>query len=329
MTQQATEPVLEVTGLDKSFFSGGWSRQGTQVLHGVGLVIGRGEVVALVGESGSGKSTVARIVSRLETADAGSVKISGVNFLKKEPKRASREFRGRVQMIFQDPFGSLNPVHTVAHHIERPLLLHKRVAKGGTRQAIVTLLEEVGLTPGESYADRYPHELSGGQRQRVAIARALAVEPELILADEPTSMLDVATRLGVLKLLRRLTQEREISILMITHDLASARQLADRVMVMYAGRIVETGPTDDLLTNPSHPYTQTLIASLPRGDGSFRAPVELHASAEPASIGCPFAPRCPDASEQCRGTAPSSHNISAHHSVNCHLFLSTSNESIS
>ncbi len=329
MTTNAKQPVLEISGLDKSFVAGGWKRVSEQVLHGVELSVAGGEVVALVGESGSGKSTVARIVSRLETPDSGTIKVSGTDYFKAEPKRASRAFRSRVQMIFQDPFGSLNPVHTVAHHIERPLLLHGRATAGDTREAVVSLLAEVGLEPAESYADRFPHELSGGQRQRVAIARALAVEPELVLADEPTSMLDVATRLGVLRLLRRLTEERGISILMITHDLASARQLADRVMVMYAGRIVEAGPTEDLLTNPSHPYTQSLISSLPHGDGSFRAPVEVHATAEPAKTGCPFAPRCPQATDQCRRNAPSSHLTSAAHTVSCHLLQPNGNEAIS
>lgn len=320
-----TSPVLNVAGLTMSYRSrtGGGDRQ--RVLHGVGLTIDAGEVVALVGESGSGKSTVARLVSRLETPDGGAIRVNGDDCLTSEPKKASLGYRARVQMIFQDPFASLNPVHRIGYQLARPLEIHGKATGDAARTQVLTLLDEVGLSPAAQFIDRYPHELSGGQRQRVAIARALAVEPQLILADEPTSMLDVATRLGVLELLERLASERGIAILLITHDLASAKQLADRVLVMYAGRIVESGPTDDVLRQPSHPYTQTLLAALPNGDRSFRTPLDrVGVPVPPSRDGCPFAGRCTHATDRCRLEAPATHHTThARHSAACHLFDSS------
>jgi ABC-type glutathione transport system ATPase component len=220
--------------------------------------------VALVGESGSGKSTIARLLLRLTGADAGEIRLDGVDVLARE-RRASLAYRARVQMIFQDPFGSLNPVHGVAHHLVRPLLRHRRCAPGEARRGALELLRTVGLEPAEEFLERRPHELSGGQRQRVAIARALAVEPDVLIADEPTSMLDVSIRVGILNLLARLKRERGLAILLITHDLASARYLADRVLVLYRGQVVEDGPTDDVVERPRHPYTQALLAAVADG----------------------------------------------------------------
>jgi peptide/nickel transport system ATP-binding protein len=212
-------------------------------LADVSFEVARGEALALVGESGSGKSTAARIIAGLTPPTSGTVERSGV-----------------VQMIFQDPFASLNPVHTVGYHLARPLIRHRK-ARGNAAVTARTheLLEAVGLAPGAEIAAKYPHQLSGGQRQRVAIARALATEPDLILADEPTSMLDASIRIGVLNLLRDLKDERGIAIVLITHDLASARYLAERTVVLFRGRVVETGATSDLLAAPQHSYTQRLI----------------------------------------------------------------------
>jgi peptide/nickel transport system ATP-binding protein len=211
-----------------------------RVLDGVSFDIAAGEAVALVGASGSGKSTVARILSGLDEPTAGEV-----------------ECAGRVQMIFQDPFASLNPVHTVAHHLLRPLRIHQTAA------TVESLLETVGLLPAQDFARRRPHELSGGQRQRVAIARALAAAPEVLLADEPTSMLDASIRVGILDLLARLKSERRLAILLITHDLKSARYLCERAIVLRAGRVVETGRTARVLAEPAHEYTQKLLAAVP------------------------------------------------------------------
>jgi len=257
-------PLLEVTGLSKSFSASRIFRSARPLLavDDVSFTVDRSEAVALVGESGSGKSTIARILLRLERPDAGRILLDGEDVLAAEPAHASLAYRRRVQMIFQDPFGSLNRTHDVSHHLVRPLLRHRRATKADARLRALELLRTVGLEPAEEFIGRRPDELSGGQRQRVAIARALAVDPDLLIADEPTSMLDVSIRMGVLTLLARLRSERRLGMLLITHDLASARYLADRVLVLYRGRIVESGPADDLVRSPAHPYTRALLASI-------------------------------------------------------------------
>ena len=229
--------ILTVRNLGKRFGD-------HQVLDDVSFEVARGEALAIVGESGSGKSTAARIIAGLVPATSGTVATTGV-----------------VQMIFQDPFASLNPVHTIGYHLARPLVRHRIVTgKAAITARIHALLDAVGLGPPAEVAAKHPHQLSGGQRQRVAIARALAVEPDLIIADEPTSMLDASIRIGVLNLLRDLKEQRDIAIVLITHELGSARYLADRTVVLYRGRIVETGATSALFAAPEHSYTQKLIA---------------------------------------------------------------------
>jgi peptide/nickel transport system ATP-binding protein len=252
-------PVLELVGLKKTFATSGFPTRRRTVLDDVTFSLDPGQIVALVGESGSGKTTLARIVARLERADAGALKLEGADVLRTEPRHASLAYRARVQMVFQDPFASLNPAHRVRHHLARPLLVHGRARASDVDARVRELLESVGLQPAADFADRYPHALSGGQRQRVAVARALAAGPKVIIADEPTSMLDASTRVGVLDLLRRLTRERGITILLITHDLATARHLADRVVVLAGGRVVEQGVTASVFESPSHPYTRQLL----------------------------------------------------------------------
>lgn len=316
-------PALEVRGLGKTFPIGGlFSRQSVRALHGVDLSIGRGEIVALVGESGSGKSTLARCVARLEKPSSGQILIDGVDVLKGR-FQASRAFRSQLQMVFQDPFGSLNPAHRIEHFLRRSLAIHR---KGGssepeTQRRLEELMTTVGLQP--DMLNSYPHELSGGQRQRVAIARALAVEPRVILADEPTSMLDVSVRIGVLNLMRKLRDEQGISMLYITHDLASARYLADRTAVMFAGELVEEGESLDLLANPAHPYTQLLVSAVPdpARAGSYD-PVrraELR-QAVMASTTCAFDG---DPNQPCSAEEPVRHRVGDpenHHWVRCHLY---------
>ena len=261
-------PLLEVKGLAKSYSTGGPFRRGRRVVavEDVGFSIHRGEAVALVGESGSGKSTIARLLLRLEPADAGEARLAGVDVFRREPRRASQAYRRRVQMIFQDPFGSLNPTHTVEHHLVRPLIRLGRRSpardRGEVRARALELLRVVGLEPAEEFLQRRPYELSGGQRQRVAIARALAADPELLVADEPTSMLDVSIRMGILNLLVELKRERGLAILLITHDLASACFLAERILVLHRGRIVEDAAAAAVVESPEHPYTRALLAAI-------------------------------------------------------------------
>ena len=318
------QPMLQVRGLTKRFATGGgWLRRHKTVLHGVDVELYAGEVLALVGESGSGKSTVARLISLVEPADGGEVLLEGRDLLRADSAAARRAVRRDVQMIFQDPFGSLNPAHRVGYPIARSLLLHGRAKRGEVRARVAALLEEVGLTPGATVADKFPHELSGGERQRVAIARALAVEPRVLLADEPTSMLDVATRQGVLDLLARLRRERGLAILLITHDLTAARSLAERIAVLYAGHVVESGSAEQVLRHPRHPYTQSLLAALPHGDGSFLGtPPPEGGTRPPAATGCPFAPRCPKAASACT-VAPAAREAEPGHLVHCHFVSST------
>ncbi len=258
----AQTPALRIRGLSKRFGGSGLlgRRGGVEALRDVDLAIGRGEIVALVGESGSGKSTLARCVARLEQPTTGAIELDGVDVLRTERRGASRGYRRRVQMVFQDPFGSLNPAHRVEAVLERVLRLH---GTGGddVHERCATLVESVGLD--RAVLSAFPHELSGGQRQRIAIARVLAVEPDVILADEPTSMLDVSVRIGVLNLLSRLRDERGIAVLYVTHDLASARYLADRIVVMHRGRLVEGGESMALLAQPAHPYTRLLVGAVP------------------------------------------------------------------
>jgi ABC-type glutathione transport system ATPase component len=223
--------------------------------------VDRGEALALVGESGSGKSTAARLVARLLAPTSGAILLDGFDVLR---QRVTLSYRRRIQMIFQDPFASLNPVHTVAYHLARPLLRHGKAHRRDVGDRIHALLEQVGLTPASEIARKHPHQLSGGQRQRVAIARALAVEPDLILADEPTSMLDASIRVGVLNLLRDLKEQRGIAILLITHDLASARYLADQTIVLRAGHAIERGPTVEIMSSPQAAYTRELLSAVPR-----------------------------------------------------------------
>ena len=265
----AGAPVLEARSLSRIFSIGTsfWgARQTLRAVDDVSISLQRGRVTALVGESGSGKSTIARMLTRLHEPTTGSIVLDGEDVTRLRGRRRLRAYRAQVQMIFQDPFDSLNPVKRVGHHLVRPLRIHRVVPSDQVEARVLELLEGVGLVPAEIVAAKYPHELSGGQRQRVAIARALAVEPTVLLADEPISMLDVSIRLGILNLIRVLKERRNLAFLYITHDLASARYVADEIHVMYRGRIVEHGPTDDVLQQPLHEYTRLLLSAVPRPD---------------------------------------------------------------
>lgn len=319
-TGGAGPPVMEIRGIHKTFGHRGLFSSGRPVLaaRDVSFRLERGKAVALVGESGSGKSTIARIVLRLERPDGGEILLEGADALRREPRGASLAYRGRVQMVFQDPFGSLNPVHDVAHHLVRPLLRHRRAGRADAREKALELLRTVGLEPAEEFIARRPYELSGGQRQRVAVARALAVDPDVLVADEPTSMLDVSIRLDILQLFERLKRERRLAILLITHDLASARYLADRILVLFRGRIVEDGPTREVVEHPAHPYTRALLAAI--SEGGIAAASE-RSTLEPgeAPVGCPFRSRCPDAMDVCAIEDPAPRPVDGRE-VRCHLY---------
>jgi peptide/nickel transport system ATP-binding protein len=283
-----------------------------QVLHAVRDVsfsLYRGAVVALVGESGSGKSTVAKLLAGQEHPTSGTIRLAGQP-VDLRTRSAFRRYKSDVQLVFQDPFASLNPVHTVRHHLDRPVRLHQHThSKAEVAAEVSDLLERVHLTPPEQYLGKYPHELSGGQRQRVSLARALAARPTVLLADEPVSMLDVSIRLEMLSLLDELRRDFRLALLYITHDIASARYVADEVLVMYAGEIVERGPAEELTQQPAHPYTQLLVASAPDPDnlgGTLRegARHSVRPGAGAAAHGCPFNPRCPFADDQCRAEDP-------------------------
>jgi peptide/nickel transport system ATP-binding protein len=291
-----TTPLLEVVDLVKHYRPTGLfgrSAPPVRAVEGVSFAVSRGETLGLVGESGCGKTTVGRTLLRLQEATSGTVRFEGADLLALDPA-ALRQVRRRLQIIFQDPYSSLNPRRTVGQAVAEGLEIHRLVPPREISRRVAALLEEVGLDP--SHAERYPHEFSGGQRQRIGIARALAVEPAFIVCDEPVSALDVSVQAQVLNLLADLQARRGLSYLFIAHDLAVVRQIARRTAVMYLGRIVETGPTDEVLSRPKHPYTRALLSAVPEPDPATKRvrivlPGDPPSPSDPPS-GCPFHPRC-------------------------------------
>lgn len=312
-------PVLAAHGVSKRFAARG-GRGTIRAVDSVDLELHAGEIVAVVGESGSGKSTLARLLLRLMPPDGGVVALDGRVLT---GSKVDAGFRHRVQMVFQDPFSAFNPVWTVGRSIGRAVALHHGRWDHARRQAFAAqVLGDVGLGPAQEVLAKYPREFSGGQLQRLVVARALAVEPEVLVADEPTSMLDVSIGVEVLNLLHDLRQRRRIGVVYITHNLASARYLADRILVMYGGQVVESGGTEEVVRHPRHPYTQLLVASAPE-PGSARldaAAAELAlVDAGIAASGCPFHNRCPLAMEVCRTEVPGV-TATPQGTVRCHLY---------
>ena len=259
-------PILEVQNLSKTFQGSGlFAKSEVEVVKNVNFEVFQGEIVALVGESGSGKSTIARLISRLIRPTSGNILLDGRNTRISEARKVPLEYRKAVQMVFQDPFASLNSVHTVYHHLSRPLTRQNLYDKKTISKMINQSLEEVGLSPGKDFAKKFPHEMSGGERQRVAIARALCIEPQVIIADEPTSMLDVSIRMEILEIFAKLRIEKNLTIIFITHDLASARYLADRILVLSKGTLVEQNKAEDLIKNPESSYTKKLVRAASPG----------------------------------------------------------------
>jgi peptide/nickel transport system ATP-binding protein len=320
-----TTPLVEVRGLTKHFKVGrGLSRNVLHAVDDVDFDLNRNEIVALVGESGSGKSTLARLLARVYEPTSGEIRYQGKALSSMRTRRQSMAYRSDVPMVFQDPFSSLNPAFRVSHGIMRGLKLHRPdIDRSRRRDEALRVVEAVGLSPAAEILDRYPYELSGGQRQRIGFAQALAYRPKLILADEPVSMLDVSIRVGLLNLMSDLRSQEGVSFLYITHDLASARYVSDRLMVMYAGHIVESGPTEDVLADPQHPYTQLLLSAVP----DPRTPLSVEGGTdigEPPRVidpkpGCRFRWRCPLAIDRCEVDDPALLELRPAHSAACHV----------
>jgi peptide/nickel transport system ATP-binding protein len=320
-----SEPLLRTVGLTRHFRVGKlFSRQTLHAVDDVNLTIGRGEIVALVGESGSGKSTIARLLARVYRPTKGEIYFEGKPISRLRTRRQRLAYASDVPMVFQDPYSSINPAYRVVHGIARALRLHRRgLGRDGRRGEVERVLDEVGLTPSAAAARKFPYELSGGQRQRVGFAQALAFRPKLIIADEPVSMLDVSIRIGILNLMSDLREREGVSFLYITHDVASARYIADRVLVMYAGHLVEEGPTDEVLQRPKHPYTQLLLSAVPDPRAPLGPSDGVDAGEPPKVVnpkeGCRFQPRCPYAIARCETETPLLRELGRRRLVACHV----------
>lgn len=308
------EPVLEVRNLEKHYVkSTGWieslftDEERVRAVDGVNLSIDKGEIFSVVGESGCGKTTLGKTLLRVIEPTGGEIRFNGTD-LSSLSSKEMQAMRKHIQIVYQDPFEALNPKRSVRGLLQQPMEIHGITAKSEQRDRIRRALEDVNLLPVEDFLDRYPEELSGGQLQRVLFARALVLDPEFIVADEPSSMLDASVRARVLDLIDELRRERNISFFIITHDIGAARYLSDRIGVMYLGRIVEMGDADGIIDDPKHPYSKALIDSIPSPDpteplGSSGIGSEVP---EPVDLpsGCRFHPRCPIATEQCREVDP-------------------------
>ena len=318
---------LVLNNVTKVYRTGGsgktwWRKEVTVAVQNVSLSVRAGEVLALVGESGSGKTTVALLAARLIKPLTGEV--AYCDDASNDRVYSNLEFSRLVQIVFQDPSSALNPRHTVQEILSAPLILHKGGTRSFVAHQVLELLERVGLRPAELYADRFPHQLSGGQKQRLCIARALSVQPSIVIADEPVSALDVSVQGQILHLLLDLQRLEGIGVLLISHDLAVVSAVADRVAVMYCGRVVETGESTDIFQRQRHPYTQLLLASTPDPNPataklrstaiSDRDPLARAAS----HGGCPFEPRCPLAHDRCVVAPPSLTPVGRNHEVACY-----------
>ncbi|MEE9181063.1 MAG: ABC transporter ATP-binding protein [candidate division NC10 bacterium] len=319
--------LVTLTGLSKWFeVGGGFLRKPAyvQAVEGVSLAIHRGETVALVGESGSGKTTLGRTILRLLEPTAGELQFDG-EIVTHAPQKEIHWLHKRAQMIPQDPYSSLNPTFPIYKVLEEPLVIHKSGDKKARSEMVMSALENVHLTPPESFAGKYPHMLSGGQRQRVAIARAMILNPEFIVADEPVSALDASVKVSVLTLLQDIQRDLDVSFLHITHDLATTRHFSERIGIMYAGKLVELGPKDSVIREPMHPYTQALIEAIPDLDPDNRFRDRPSLPGEPPALiappkGCRFHPRCPIAKGGlCDEEEPLLRELRPGHVVACHL----------
>lgn len=330
---QSAEPILAIQGLKTIFRIRGGD---VTAVNDVDLTVGKGETVALVGESGSGKSVTSLSVMRLLTRNIGSIKAGSIRLRCKDGSRRDlvtltdeemRDIRGDdIGMVFQEPMSSLNPVLTIGDQIAEPIRIHRGATRKAAMATAISLLESVGIPDAKRRAGQYPHELSGGMRQRATIAMALACDPTLLIADEPTTALDVTIQAQILDLLLKLQRERGMAMLFVTHNLGVVAQIAHRVAVMYTGRIVEEGPVGEVFSNPKHPYTKGLLASMPRlGDATRMKQAGEKLAAIPGVVpslvnmpsGCTFAPRCQFAIEACRKAVPALEAVGPLHKSRC------------
>ncbi|PSW19035.1 ABC transporter ATP-binding protein [Photobacterium sanctipauli] len=329
MSKPLGQPIIEGKNLVKDFpvSSNSLKKSMMRAINDVSFKMYKSRGLSVVGESGSGKSTTAKMIAKMYAPTSGHIEYFGRDIATIEKKHDLMTYRQGVQMVWQDPFGSLNPTHTIFHHIARPLLIHNKVSKGNKKELeemVYSLLDQVGLIPPKETAAKYPHQLSGGQRQRVNLARNIAVGAEVVLADEPTSMLDVSIRAGVLNLMEEMKFEREMALLYITHDIATARYIAEDLAVMYVGHMVEWGDTEEIIHDPQHPYTQLLVSAVPDPSKSIHEKLKGNKGEiplwTPESLGCPFAGRCTHATDKCREQLPGITQLSDNHFVRCYLY---------
>nr|WP_236009528.1 ABC transporter ATP-binding protein [Vibrio ulleungensis] len=323
--------ILEAKGLTIDFRKKGKSvfgpKEYLRAVNGLDFQLRAGRCLAVVGESGCGKSTSAKIATKIHKATEGGIYYYGMNIDDITKSDELDAYRREVQMVFQDPFSSLNPLHTIRYHLMRPLQIHHGMKPGKEMDyQLIKILTKVGLTPPKEVLDKFPHQLSGGQRQRVFLAKTLAIGAKVILADEPTSMLDVSIRIGVLNLMNEMKHEMGKAFMYITHDIATARYFAEDIVVLYCGHMVEWGSTESVTQNPQHPYTQLLLAAVPDPSRSIHEKLPTHRSMEtpmwsPKHKGCPYAARCPQAKPQCSETLPDPVEIEPGHFTRCHLFV--------